>query len=585
MSELSPILLLMAPDEDHRFDLYLEEILLTEGYVSFDRAIGDADLRRYPLVIISAGAIKYLTGEIFYAYLQQGGRAIFLKPPVEWCELLGFARPGETYAVARNAYVRVREEHPWLTGFPACDLQCPGEGHVWPAKDCEPLAFVAGQAGQPSAFPAVARNRIGEGEVVAFLYDLAECIVLFHQGRIEHASTGPDPDANRDGKFTPDDLLEGMRDFSLRHVPQADVHQDLLVRVIRGLTADRLPLPRLWHFPRSAPAVLFVNGDGDSMNREELALTASICAECDARFTFYLMQEQIEDFPPEIVARAREQGHAFGPHPWVSLRPSVAEWEREVKRIVERMGSKYGFAPSSVRSHSCVFPGWDDTPKLFAEVGLRLDTNFISGYRYQSGYANGSGLPVRFIDRRGEMIDCFEQCTIHGDDVMASAKSLLPPLSEDECIALSLEVMQASATRYHGVFQPYFHPIYLSGRGGIPTQRWLRTVLSTAREAGLPSVNAEEWLDFNDARRAARIAGLEWDAESGDLQFEVSSPMAVAGLTVLLPPCGGLAPTAATVAGETREVREVPHEGLGWRTLELDLRAGETVGVRVGYGR
>jgi hypothetical protein len=585
MAESSPILLWMAPDEEHRFDLYLEEILLTEGYVSFDRAMGGADLRTYPLVIISAGAAKHLVGEVLREYVEQGGRAIVLKPPVEWCEFLGFARPGETYAIARDAYIRVCDEHPWLRGFPACDLQCPGEGHVWGPKDCEPLAFVAGQAGQPSPFPAVARNRIGAGECVTFLYDLAECIVLFHQGRIENASTGPDADANRDGKFTPDDLLEGMRDFSLRHVPQADVHQDLLVRVICGLTADRLPLPRLWHFPRSAPAALFVNGDGDGMNREELQLTADICAEQGARFTFYLMHEQIDDFPPELVARAREQGHAFGPHPWVSLRPSVAEWQSEVQRIVERMKGKYGFAPRSVRSHSCIFPGWDDTPKLFAEVGLRLDTNFISGYRYQSGYANGSGLPVRFIDRRGEIIDCTEQCTIHGDDVMASAKSLLPPLSEDECIALSLQVMRESATRYHGVFEPYFHPIYLSGRGGIPTQRWFRTVLSAAREAGLPSVNAEEWLDFNDARRGVGIEGSKWDAGIGELQFEMSAPRAVGGLTVLLPPCAGMTPTAATVAGETREVREVPHEGLGWRALEVDLRAGETAAVRVTYGR
>ncbi|MDI9582968.1 MAG: transposase, partial [Acidobacteriota bacterium] len=42
------------------------------------------------------------------------------------------------------------------------------------------------------------------------------------------------------------------------------VHQDLLVRVLRGLMVGQAPVPRLWHFPNAAPALVFIDGDGDA---------------------------------------------------------------------------------------------------------------------------------------------------------------------------------------------------------------------------------------------------------------------------------------------------------------------------------
>jgi hypothetical protein len=585
----APILLLLAPDEDHPFDLYLAEIMRIEGYHCFDQRVGEvaltpAELARYSLAIISCGAAAHMSRETVAQYLAQGGRVIAFRPPTEWSELFGLGAPGPTYAVTRNAYLHVNGEHPWLTDFPALDLQCHGGMDVYPNASAEPLAFVAGQLGLPSAFPAVVRHEVGAGVGVLFAYDLAECVVRFHQGRPENASTGPDPDANRDGKFTSDDLLEGMRDFRLRHVPQADVHQDLLVRAIRGLAADLVPLPRLWHFPRSAPGLLFVNGDGDGMNWDDLRWTVETCAAHEAKFTFYLMDAEIDAFSAGDIAAMRARGHAFGPHPWTGLQPTIEEWGREIVRIVARFEEKLGFRPRSLRSHCVIFPGWDESPRLFAEAGLRLDTNFLSGYRYQSGLANGSGLPVRFIGRTGEIIDCYEQCTLHGDDVMCSPKSLLPPYSEDQALEVSRQVMHDCATRYHGVYHPYFHPLYLGGRGGLPTRRWFTGVLQAAREQGMPSVNADEWLSFTDARRETVVADVHWDGEMGRLGFTLTAASGVCGLTLLLPPCCGRVPESATVDDAPVAIAPVPHEKIGWTALEIDLEAGERRGIAVAYG-
>jgi hypothetical protein len=413
-----PILLLLSPDPAHPFDAYLEEALLTEGYNGYvTRAAQDVgDLAEFALVLVSSGAAAGLDPERLLDYLRQGGRAIIVKPPREWAPRFGLAPAAPLYATARDAYLQVNLKHPWLDGFPSADLQVPGEAHVYGAVTAEPLAFVAGQRGCPSIYPAVALHREGRGAAVVFTYDLAETLVRLHQGQSEKSSTGTDSDANRDGKFTADDAFEGQRDYELRHVPQADVHQDLLVRVLRGLLTDAAPLPRLWHFPQAAPALVFIDGDSDSMVWEDLEWVIRETAATGTKYTLYLMTPHIQAFDPAKVAALRQQGHEFGVHPWVNARPDLATWQQCVGDIVDLFRERFGYAPCALRAHGCVFPGWDENPRLLAEHGLRLDADMAGGYRFVSGYLNGSALPVKFMSRDGAVLDCYSQSTVQTED-------------------------------------------------------------------------------------------------------------------------------------------------------------------------
>ncbi len=568
----------------HPCEAYLEEILLTEGLNSYERrCLGPGaevgDLAAFPLVVVSRGAAQWLAPEAVHEYVRQGGRAVIVQPPRSWAPRFGLAPAAATYAIARDAYLQVCADHPWLAGFPTADLQVPGEAHVSAATTAVPLAFVAGQRGRPSVYPAVALHREGTGAAVVFTYDLAETIVLLHQGRPEHASTGTDPDANRDGKFTGDDAFEGMRDFELRHVPQADVHQDLLVRVLRGLMADVAPLPRLWHFPDAAPALVFIDGDGDSMVWEDLEWVVRETAATGTKYTLYLMTPQIEEFERHKLAALRRQGHEFGVHPWICLQPDLVTWRHCVGEIVALFEQRMGFAPRALRSHSCVFPGWDETPQLLLEHGLRLDTNFAGGYRFVSGYLNGSALPVKFISRTGRVLDCYEQSTVQTEDGSCSPKCLLTPMTQEEACELALRLLADCAERWHGVFHPYFHPISLAGRGAVACQEWFRRVLCAARDRGLPSVNATEWLDFNDARRAVTVETVAWDGAA--LTLALQGPAAVSGLTLLLPPWDAGQPLVATVSGRPCDLLELGYEGLQWHGVVIDLPADERVVVVV----
>jgi len=584
-----PMLLLTAPQETLPFDGYLDEALRSEGWclhehLRAEAGVTAADLAGHTVVVISAGAARVLDPEVVKNYVRGGGRALAVRPPRHWAPLFGLvARTAETYATLRDGYLRVREEHAWLRDFPAVDLQCPGEADVYEPGVGQPLAWLAGQRGEPTAFPAAACERIGAGVAVMLAWDLAEVLVALHQGDPARASTGADPDANRDGKFTADDLFEGRRDFGLRHAPQADAYGDLLTRVLHGLTADELPLPRLWHFPDAAPGLLLVDGDGDSMNRDDLRATVETCERHDARFGFFLMDEQLATFEPQEIGELRARGHSFGPHPWISFRPSVGDWRAGVERITAEFGARFGFAPTSVRMHSCILPGWDEAPRLLADLGLRLETSFLEGYRHQSGFLNGSALPVRFVDREGRVLDCWEQSTVLGDDTMVTTKTMLPPRSEEQCIELSLQLMRELAGRWHGVFHPYFHPINVGGRGRINTVRWLECVLSEAGRLGMPAPSPDGWLRFTQARRATRIHGLRWDPAARELHFSLLSGEAIQGLTLLLPHYAGRRPERAAAEGNALDLGPVEHEGLGWSMLVLDLAAGARTTVCVGY--
>lgn len=584
-SESAPPLLLTARDEQHPFDDYLAEALLTEGYACFEHirgagAVSGASLENRPLVLCGSGAALRLRQETAEGYLRGGGRLVVIQPPREWAPMLGLAAPGAMYAEALDAYLRLNGDCEWLRGFPERDLQCPGEAYVGPLAGAALAAWLAGQLGYPSIYPALAAHRVGAGRVVTFTYDLAACLVILQQGRAEFSSTGLWPDANRDGKFCANDALDEVWDFRLRHVPQADLHRDLLVQVIRALTADLVPLPRLWHFPAAAPAVLFVDGDGDAMIWDDMEAAVGIAEAEGSRYTCYLMDEQIAAFRPEAVAEMRRRGHEFGVHPWVGPQPSLAEWEAGIADIVARFTERFGFGPVSLRAHSCIFPGWDETPAIFLRHGLRLDTSFAPGYRYMSGYVNGSALPLRFVDREGSVIDCWEQSTVQTEDGTLSPKCLLPPLTVEQGLALSCDLIRRAASDFHGVFHPYFHPVNLGGRR-LDCAGWFRGALREARARGLPAVNATEWLGFNDARRRVQVDGLRV-GERG-VEFTIRATEPVAGLTVLLPPWGSRRPARAALDGQAVDVQPVPFEGLGWSAVQCDLRRAEAVRMTVEY--
>jgi hypothetical protein len=164
--------------------------------------------------------------------------------------------------------------------------------------------------------------------------------------------------------------------------------------------------------------------------------------------------------------------------------------------------------------------------------GVRLDQNFIPRRFLQHGYLNGSALPVKFMREDGTLLDLYEQNTHLTDDGSVEIdKFLIPAGTIKEVVATALRMLDDCVNRFHGVFQASFHPQLTS-----TSVMWLlEALLKACRDASIPSINGNEWVAFNDARRHSRIEPIAMDDDAGCHAFEVSSSQAVQGLTMMLP--------------------------------------------------
>ena len=553
-----PIYILARPGADP-YSPYLAEMLRVEGLNWFEEG-AELPASAAQVVIAAAGEIEPRLAEGLAAYVRGGGSLLACRPGNALLEALGLpptALLPEDWAdryVLLEAVSDVTQGLPWVPS----GIQFFGRPIALPVNPNEPdpiaVARIAPFPTQSSRFAAVTNHTIGKGRVILFAFDPAESIVRQQQGRPEQASTGAHPDFDADSTYRPNDLFFGQLDFALRDVPQADLQRTLFLRCIEWLTeAD--PLPRLWCFPDNAPAAALFDGDSDSMDLQDFRNVLEVCDRYGAPFGTFLMRESIKILPAEEHAAARARGHTFGPHPWAGPRPTVSELRDALNANCDEFAAAYGYRSRIHRGHWLVWPGYVDHARSLESAGIELDANFTAGWGFKGGYVNGTGLPARFIDEDGRLLNIYEQSTISTDDGWLMAKGGLPAMTLAEVISRSANLIDAAVDRWHTVYHPYFHPRPIKGNGAYPypTRPWLDSVLAHAKRRGIPYLNPERWLDWNAARRAITLTGAQtFHAEH-----------AIDGLTVLTP-----------TTGETEHT--VIRHGRPYSAQTLSLRTGET---------
>lgn len=491
--------------------------------------------------------------------LRQGTPVVFLRPSAETAAELGLS--GKQRRTANEAYIAPERDNPLWFAALGDFMQYHGTADMYSEfGDRERvLAWIAGRD-WALPLPAIVTGTHGAGRYAVFTYDLATSTVLFHQGRREQASTGPNPDFDGDGLFCPSDLFIGYRDRTLLDLPQADLQQQILVRILEWMNEPRAPLVRLWYYPDAAPAIVLLNGDSDGMTRPQMEWYTNMVEAHGGQYTVYLMEEHLRHLTPEMERDYRRRGHSAGPHIWHSLTPSVEEMRLRIQEEVALFNERYGYPPKTTRHHCVIWPGWVETAKALADAGFRMDTNYRAGDHQQYGYLTGSGLPMRFIDEDGEFIEIFEQETLFCDDYVLVDKSFLPPLSEEQAIAVSKEYMDAARDYYHTVVHLYFHPIYATGikvntGQSIRTAGWFEAVLKYAAQEDLPMPSTDAWCTFNEHRRATALMTQRWDAASGTLGLSVESQDGLRGGTLLVPArYNGLEFATVLLNGEAMQV-------------------------------
>ena len=471
-----PILVLGQRGGPNPFSGYLREILASEGLAAWeyrDLAEAPTDLAGWRLILLENAPLPEVCRARVEEWVRDGGRLIASRPPPEMAALFGLRPTKSAVKTCAEMYVAFDPAHPLASRIGADSLQFHGVADLYEPAGAEGVAWLGGQRGVRTGYPAVTLHAAGKGQAAAFAFDLALCTVLFHQGRRLNAGDGPNPDPNADGAFKPDDLFFRFFDERLKSVPQADLYGDLLVRLIRRLCPA--PLPRLWHYPNAAPSVAFLDGDSDSMSAEDFEKVISTVETAGGRFTIYLMPQQYAAIAPERMAALRTRGHDAGPHPFAGRTPTEADCARAVAQETTDFRARYGFQPLAHRGHNVIWPGWVTHARELLRNGIRLDANFCCGPGLQYGYLNGSGLPVRFMDETGEIIEVYEQATVSMEDGWYTEKTLMPAMTVAECAALSLRQIDDAVDRWHAVYHPCFHPVYVRP-GPKDSTPWIRAV-------------------------------------------------------------------------------------------------------------
>ncbi len=77
-------------------------------------------------------------------------------------------------------------------------------------------------------------------------------------------------------------------------------------------------------------------------------------------------------------------------------------------------------SPTTNRLHCIAFSDWSSQPKVELANGMRMDTNYYywpgSWIQNRPGFMTGSGMPMRFADTDGSMIDIYQAMTQMTDE-------------------------------------------------------------------------------------------------------------------------------------------------------------------------
>ena len=577
---VTPILIVWDSQTTARLSGYITEILHVEGYNWFAvhdisaAGISREQLARYAVVVVAHVDLAKENQSILIDYVDQGGALVALRPAGQLASEFGL-HPIRGDIVER--YIALNQLCALNDGVDLPPLQFHGraELYLWHGEPAHVMAYFAASSEFVTKHPAIAVGRRGQGAWAVFAYDLAESTVLLHQGRHEQASTGSYPDYDGDLSYKPNDLFVDYLDPALCALPQADLQQDILVRIIEWMMALAQPLPRLWHFPEAASAVAFINGDGDSMALTDLVQTVATADRYQIPYTAYLKMDDHPKVEPAYESALRQQGHDFGQHAFAGPKPTLDEMRNTLRAEMDAFRTRYGHESVTYRGHSVIWVGWTEMAKYLRENEVRLDTNFAAGRFHHAGYVNGSGLPVKFMDEEGRLIDLYEQTTISTDDGWTTDKLFATPLSVGECIALSKEQADAAIEQYHSVYHPYFHPLRTRA-GPTSSQPWLEGVLGHCRERGFHFVSGVDWVSFNDGRRALQITEYEFQPDTLTLRFTLDARVSVQALSLVLPHVFRGAPMrSARMSGERVPVQERALEGRAQVLLLADYTAGE----------
>ena len=558
--------ILVVSSASNPFSGYNAEILRAEGFNSFDLLdiidLSPTVLNYYDVVILGETALTSAHVTMLTNWVNAGGHLVAMRPDKKLAGLLGLVDNGSTLS---NAYLLVDTSSGPGMGITNQTIQFHGAADRYTVNDASKLATLYSDSITTTSDPAVTLRSIGSngGQAAAFTYDLARSIVYTRQGNPAWAGQV------RDGlsPIRSDDLFFGAAifdpqpdwvDLNKVAIPQADEQQRLLANIITQMNLGKKPLPRFWYLPRALAATVIMTGDdhgalfsgGASAARFNQLLAASPVGcvvdnwEC-IRATTYLLSPSVTSNPltNSQAAVYVNAGFEIGVH--ADSTPDCSDWTPETLASsytsnLNSFASVYTSVPAPVthRMHCISWSDYDSQPKTELSHGIRLDTNY---YYYPSSWVNnrpgfftGSGMPMRFTDINGNLIDVYQAATQMTDE---SGQSY--PYTIDTLLDKAI-----GPEGYYGVFTVNAHT-------DVAESSVSDAVVNSALVRGIPVVSARQMLTWLDGRNSSTFNSVSWNGNS--LSFTVSAAQGANGLTAMAP-----VPVGQMVSGITKDGSSIP---------------------------
>ena len=551
------------------YSSYYAEILRAEGLNEFSilplNTLTAAELDKLAVAILGNVPLSASQVAMLTAWVDSGGRLIAMRPDPALAPLLGLSPAG---GALTDGYLAVDNAAPAGAGITAATMQFHGTADRYTLAGASIVARLYSTATASTASPAVSVRDVGTagGKVAAFSYDLARSVALTRQGNPAWAGQ------ERDGRspIRSDDMFYGGTsspdwvNLAKVAIPQADEQQRLLVNLIETFSLDREPLPRFWYLPWGLKAVVVATGDDESPGTSGtsgrfdryLANSPAGCSTADwqcLRFTSYVWPSV---GLTDAQARAyNDQGFEIGLHPTNGCANfDPASLEKVYADQLAEWGQKYHSlpAPQTARFHCISFSDWDSQPKTELRHGIRLDTNYYywpgSWVQDRPGFMTGSGMPMRFTDTAGHIIDVYQGATVMTDESQQSY-----PYTPNALLDRAL-----GSDGYYGVFVANVHD------SNMPTSYEDDQLVASAQNHHVPVVTARDVLHWFDGRGASSFEGLSWSGNA--LTFTVNARPEARGLRAALPATGvgGTTLSALTRDGTTVSTERITITGIDY---------------------
>lgn len=575
------------------FTQYYSEILNAEGFNEYTvadiAAVTSATLSKYDIAILGNMTLTASQVSMLTNWVNGGGHLIAMRPDEQLATLLGLTTQASTLS---NAYLQIKTGSGPGVGIIGQTIQFHGTADLYTLSGATAFATLYSGANTPTSSPAVTLANAGTGQAAAFTYDLARSVVYTRQGNPAWAAE------NRDGQAPPfrsDDLYFGAASFDPQSdwvdlskvaIPQADEQQRLLSNLILEMESARKPLPRFWYFPSGFKAALVLTGDdhgsfytGSATSQrfnDDLADSAAGCSVADwtcVRATSYLFPQSLASnaLTDAQAAAYLSQGFEIAMHG--DSTPTCSNWTTSqldswYTSLLSSFAAQFPSLPATKthRMHCISWSDYDSQPKTELKHGIRLDTNYYywppSWVNDRPGMFTGSGMPMRFTDRNGNLIDVYQATTQMTDE---SGQSY--PFNSNTLLDNAL-----GATGYYGAFVVNAHNDQGSYPGIAPD------VVASAQSRGVPIISSLQLLTWLDGRNSSSFGSITWSGNT--LTFNITQATGARNLQALLPTNG----PSGTLSSITRSGNPVAFSTQTIKGVHYAMFAAVTGSYQAVYG-